>query len=187
VGGLQGGSGGVGIFEFEEFFKCGGVHLPASSFEFGALLSLREKAADVGESAGAAGRDAVGGECGEEFAEDVVDVDLSDEIAGGAFELGGEIVFARVGLAGGGAGVGEAEAVVFGVGGKATEASIGEFELAKVEDVGGSRVRHGAIIDEYIPCCQYTSAYRYEDFGKSIRMLVEKWVGAEHPGGSLFV
>src|SRR5208283_132585 len=105
---------------------------------------LREEAADVSEGAGAAGRDAVGGEGGEQAPKDVVDVDLGDEIAGGRGKVGGEIVLA--GLGGGAATVSEAEAVMLGMGGEAAHASIGESEFAKVEGVGWSRVRHGASI-----------------------------------------
>jgi hypothetical protein len=160
-----------GVFEFEQCFIGGKVQKPPSGLILSAFLGLHEEETDVGKAGGAAGRDAVGGEGGEEIAEDVVDVDLGDEIAGGAGELGGEIVLAL--LDAGAAGVGEAEAVVLGVGGEAAHASIGEFELAKVEDIGWSCVRHGEIIAQYIPQCQYTKAYRYEDsFG--FRMAVEK-------------
>ncbi len=36
------GSGGVGIFELNEFLKSGGVDFPAGSFSFSGLLGLRQ-------------------------------------------------------------------------------------------------------------------------------------------------
>ena len=126
------------VFEFEQCFIGGKVQKPAAGLILGAFLGLQEEETDVGEAGGAAGRDAVGGEGGEEIAEDVVDVNLRDEIAGGAGELGGEIVLTLFDA--GAAGVGEAEAMVLGVSRKAAHASIGEFELAKVEDIGWSCV-----------------------------------------------
>lgn len=133
-----------GILEFDKLPHGGCVKLPAGGFGFGGLLCLREKAADVSEGAGAAGSDAVGGEGGEEPPENVIDIDLGDEIAGGAGELGGEIVFAGLGV--GAAAVSEAKAIVLGMGGEAAHASICEGEFAKVEGVGRSRVRHGGSI-----------------------------------------
>jgi hypothetical protein len=95
------------------------------------MLGSQEEVADIGESGGALGRDAVGGECLEEFAEDVIDIDLGDEIAGRAGEFFDEIVFAVIGAAVDG-GVVEAEAFVFGVGGHGAEFAVGEFKGAKV-------------------------------------------------------
>ena len=101
--------------------------------------------ADIGESGGALGRDAVGGEGLKEFAEDVVDIDLGDEIACGAGEFFDEIVFAVKGAAMDG-GVVEAEAVVIGVGGHGAEFAVGEFEVAKVVGCVWSFVAHGECI-----------------------------------------
>ena len=118
-----------------------------------------------------AGRDAVGGESAEEFAEEVVDVDLGDEIAGGAGELGREIVLALLEFA---AGVREAEAVVLGMSGEAAAASIGELKLAKVENVGKSRVGHGDSIALYILYSIYTLRSDAR-FCASFRMIMETW------------
>ena len=98
--------------------------------------------ADVGEGGGAPGRDAVGGEGLEEFAEDVIDIDLGDEIAGGAGEFFDEIVFAVKGAAVDG-GVVEAEAVVLGMGGHGAEFAVGEFKGAKVVGCVWSSIAHG--------------------------------------------
>ena len=87
--------------------------------------------ADIGESGGALGRDTIGGEGLEEFAEDVIDINLGDEITGGAGEFLDEIVFAVKGAAMDG-GVVEAEAFVIGVGGHGAEFAVGEFKVAKV-------------------------------------------------------
>jgi hypothetical protein len=107
-------------------------------FFFGALLRLGKEAADVGKSTGTAWSDTVGGESHKEFAENVVDINLGDEIAGGESESGGEIVFAWFGF--GAAAVDEAKSVMLGMSGEAAEAAIGEFKLAKIEDIGWSRV-----------------------------------------------
>jgi hypothetical protein len=137
-------SGRVRIFELDKLPHGGCINLPTGGFSFSGLLSLREKAADVSECAGAAGGNAVGGEGGEEPSQDVIDIDLGDEIAGGAGKLGGEIVLAGLGI--GAAAVGEAKAIVLGMGGESAHASIGEGESAEVEGVGWSRVRHGESI-----------------------------------------
>lgn len=137
-----------GILELDKLPHGGCINLPAGGFSFGGLLCLREEAADVSEGAGAAGRDAVGGEGGEEPPEDVVDVNLGDEIAGGRGEFGGEVVLAGLGV--GAAAVGEAEAVMLGMGGEAAHASIGKGESAEVEGVGWPRVRHGGKYSEEI-------------------------------------
>lgn len=136
---------------------------------------MGQEAADIGESACATGRDAVGGESGEEFAEDVVDIDLSDEIAGGAGELGGEIVFALRGFGVLLASVRNAETAVFRAGGETAESAVGEFLGAEVEWVGGTCVRHKLGV-----CGLGTSVSRYFVFiigGASsccIRRSVEK-------------
>ncbi len=98
--------------------------------------------ADIGEGGGAAGRDAIGGEGLKEFAEDVIDIDLGDEIAGGAGEFFDEIVFAVIGAAVDG-GVVEAEAFVFGVGRHGAEFAVGEFKGAKVVGCVWSSIAHG--------------------------------------------
>ncbi len=95
------------------------------------MLGLHQEVTDIGEGGGALGRDTIGGEGLEEFAEDVIDINLGDEIAGGAGEFFDEIVFAVKGAAVDG-GVVEAEAVVLGVGGHGAEFAVGEFEGAKV-------------------------------------------------------
>lgn len=97
--------------------------------------------ADIGEGGGAFRRDAIGGEGFKEFAEDVVDINLGDEIAGGAGEFFDEIVFAVIGAAMDG-GVVEAEAFVTGVGGHGAEFAVGEFKGAQVVGNVGSFVGH---------------------------------------------
>jgi len=87
--------------------------------------------ADIGEGGGALGGDAIGGEGLEEFAEDVIDINLSDEVAGGAGEFFDEIVFAVKSAAMDG-GMVEAEAVVVWVGGHGAEFAVGEFKVTKV-------------------------------------------------------
>lgn len=63
-----------------------------------AFLRFQNGGADVGEGGGAFGRDAIGGEKREEIAEDVVDVDLSEVVAGRGGEFGGEILLTGIGL-----------------------------------------------------------------------------------------
>jgi len=95
------------------------------------MLGLHQEMADIGEGGGAFGRDTVGGESLEEFAEDVIDINLGDEIAGGAGELFDEIVFAMKGAAMDG-GVVEAETFVAWMGGHGAEFAVGEFKGAEV-------------------------------------------------------
>jgi hypothetical protein len=95
------------------------------------MLGLHQEVANIGEGGGTLGRDAIGGEGLEEFAEDVIDINLGDEIAGGAGEFFDEIVFAVEGAAVDG-GVVEAEAVVVGVGRHGAEFAVGEFKVAEV-------------------------------------------------------
>jgi len=133
-----------GVLQRCQLFEDWQVDLPTLGFVFGGFLGLREQAGDVGKGAGAAGGETVGGEGVEEFSENVVDVDLGDVIVIGTGELGGEIVFAHLGL---GLGLGvakvsEAEALAFGVGREAAHAAVGKGELAKVEDIGWSGVGH---------------------------------------------
>jgi len=104
---------------------------PVAGFSSGAGLGAHQEVADIGEGGGALGRDAIGGEGLKEFAEDVIDINLGDEIAGGAGEFFDEIVFAMIGAAVDG-GVVEAEAFVFGMGGHGAEFAVGEFKGAKV-------------------------------------------------------
>jgi len=75
---------GVGIFDFGQAAEDVDVDFPLSGFLLSPFLGLDQQVGDVGKGGGSARRDTVGGEGVEEFAEDVVDVDLSDEIAGGA-------------------------------------------------------------------------------------------------------
>lgn len=133
-----------GIFEFQELFEDGEVEFPTAGFVFGAFWGLGDETSDVSEAGGATVGDAVGRESVEELSQDVIDVDLGDVVASGAGQFGGEIVFALLGLVFGvaSAEMGEAEAFPFGVGGEAAHAAIGKSELAKVEDIGWSRVRH---------------------------------------------
>ena len=110
--------------------------------------------ADIGEGGGAFGRDAVGGEGLEEFPKDVIDINLGDEIAGGAGEFFEEIVFAVEGAAVDG-GVVEAEAFVIGMGGHGAEFAVGEFKVAKVVGSVWSSVAHG----EYLTKREGTDKY----------------------------
>jgi hypothetical protein len=109
------------------------------------MLGSQQEVADIGEGRGAARRDAVGGEGLEEFAEDVIDINLGDEIAGGAGEFFEEIVFAVKGAAMDGSVV-KAEAVVFGVGGHGAEFAVGESKRAEVVGCVWSLVAHGECI-----------------------------------------
>ena len=119
-----------------------GLGRPGNGFVDGSFLRLRQLTGDVGEGAGTASGDAVGGEGFKELAENVVDVDLGGEIAAGACEVLGEIVLALRGFVVEETGVGEAEAVVFGMSRETAEAAVGEFEFAEVEDIGWSGVGH---------------------------------------------
>jgi hypothetical protein len=133
---------GGGIFDFDEAAKDVGIDFPAVGFAFGAPLVLQQEVADIGESGGAAGRNTVGSQGLEELAEDMVDVNLGDEIAGRAGEFLDEIVFAMEGAAMDG-GVVEAEAVVVLVCGHGAEFAVGEFKGAKVVGCVWSSVAHG--------------------------------------------
>jgi hypothetical protein len=130
----------LGILELHQFLEDRLIEFPAQGFLLCAHLGLDDEVGNIGESAGAVRGDAIGGESFKELAEDVIDVHLKDEIAAGAGEEGGEVVFARLGFAA--ATVSEAVAFTFGMAGEATHAPIGESELAKI--VGGSVSRaHG--------------------------------------------
>ena len=129
--------GGLREFDVGDFWDVFGFKTgPVFGFASGATLGLHKEMTDVGEGGGAAGRDAVGGEGVEEFYQDVVEIDLGDEIAGGAGEFVAQIVFAAVGAAVDG-GVVEAESVVFGMRGHAAAFAVGEGKGAEV--VGGVR------------------------------------------------
>jgi hypothetical protein len=119
------------IFDGDELGEDLGFGGPVVGFVSCAILGSHQEMADIGESGGALGRDAVGGEGLEEFAEYVIDINLGDEIAGGAGEFFDEIVFAVKGSAMDG-GVVEAEAFVTGMGGHGAEFAVGEFKGAKV-------------------------------------------------------
>jgi len=93
--------------------------------------------ADIGEGGSALGGDAIGSERLEELAENVIDINLGDEIAGGAGEFLDEIVFAVDG------GVVEAEAFVTWMGGHGAEFAVGEFKGAEVVGCVWSSVAHG--------------------------------------------
>jgi len=130
------------IFDGDELGEDLGLGGPVAGFPSGARLGSHQEVADIGEGGGAPGRNAIGGEGLEEFAEDVIDIDLGDEIAGGAGEFFDEIVFAVIGAAVDG-GVVEAEAVVLGMGGHGAEFAVGEFKGAKVVGCVWSLVAHG--------------------------------------------
>jgi hypothetical protein len=119
------------IFNGDELGEDLGFDGPVAGFSSCAMLGLHQEVADIGEGGGAFGRDAIGGEGLEEFAEDVIDINLGDEIAGGAGEFFDEIVFAVKGAAVDG-GVVEAEAVVIWMGGHGAEFAVSEFKVAKV-------------------------------------------------------
>ena len=106
------------------------------------MLGLHQEVADIREGGGTLGRDAVGGEGLEELAEDVIDIDLGDEIAGGAGEFFDEIVFAVKGAAVDG-GVVEAESIVPGMGGQGAVMSVGKLKAAKGVGWVDSSVAHG--------------------------------------------
>jgi len=65
-----------------------------------AFMGFEKGGADVGERTGAFGGDAIGGEKIAEIAEDVVDVDLGEEIAGRSGEFAREVTFVGIGSAG---------------------------------------------------------------------------------------
>jgi hypothetical protein len=135
---LRGRCGGRGagrmlgrIFDGDEPGEDLGFGGPSVGFVSCARLGSQQEVADIGEGGGALGRDTIGGEGLEEFAEDVIDINLGDEIAGGAGEFLDEIIFAVKGAAVDG-GVVEAEAVVVWMGGHGAEFAVGEFKVAKV-------------------------------------------------------
>ena len=116
-------------------------------------MGLREKEGDVGEGVGAFGGDAVGAQSLEEDAEDVVDVDLSEEIGGDAVEFAAKVVFLRRDPCGVGvAEMREAHAFAFGMAGEPAEVSVGVLELANVEGIVGPRAGHNgeSIANKYL-------------------------------------
>jgi len=72
------------VFQLEELLEDGIINEPAAGFVLGAFLRLHQEEDDVSERGSAARREAIGGQSVEELAENVVDVDLGDVIAGGA-------------------------------------------------------------------------------------------------------
>lgn len=165
----------AGIFEFEHSLVGGLVEFPTVGFVFSALLGLREEMGDIGEGAGAAGRDAIGGEGFKELSEDVVDIDLVEEVAGGAAKFGGEIVFAGEGLGvAASTEMGKAEAFAFGVSGKAAHAAVGIGELAKVVRAVGSSRGHGERVAKRYHIVNIIVIYSEGTFCPHVRMLVEK-------------
>jgi hypothetical protein len=106
---------------------------------------LEKKLADVGEQGGVARRDAILGDGGEEFAEDVVDVGGGVEVSG---KRSGEVPakafgFEELAL---GAGVEDAQGWVILVAGHAALSAVGEREVAEMGIVGsGSFSSHGSL------------------------------------------
>ena len=85
------GGGGVGrmlgrIFDGDELGEDLGLDGPVAGFLSCAMLGLHQEVANIGEGGGALGRDTIGGKGLEEFSEYVIDINLGDEIAGGAGE-----------------------------------------------------------------------------------------------------
>jgi hypothetical protein len=132
----------LGIFELQEFSEDFVVDFPATGFVLGAGLSAHEKRGDVGQGSGATLRDAVGGDRFKELAEDMVDVDVGDVIAGETGEFGGEVgLCGWLGSAMAVAKMGEAKTVAIRIGGKGTVAAISKLELTQGGG-GGSFVGH---------------------------------------------
>jgi hypothetical protein len=96
----------------------------------------KHEVADVGESGGVATGNAILGQCGEEFAEDEVDVGGGHEVAGeGAGNLGAEAMrFEKLLLV---AGVEETERGVRGGAKHAAAASVGGLKGAAIDGEGG--------------------------------------------------
>jgi hypothetical protein len=145
------GGGGVGrmlgrIFDGDELGEDLGLDGPVAGFLSCAMLGLHQEVANIGEGGGALGRDTIGGKGLEEFSEYVIDINLGDEISGGAGEFFDEIVFAVIGAAVDG-GVVEAEAIVIGVGGHGAEFAVGEFKGAKVVGCVWSFCHRGLLME----------------------------------------
>ena len=138
-----------GIFDGGELGDDLGFRVPVGGFKSGAVLGLQEQMADISERGGAARRDAVGGEGFKEFAEDVVDIDLGDEITGGTGKLFEEIVFAMLGAAVGGAVI-AAESLVVWMRRHGTAFAVGELKSAKSVEWVRSLVAHRRIINEEV-------------------------------------
>ncbi len=118
-----------------------------------AFLGFDEVAADVGEGRGTFGGNAIGGEFLEEIAEDMVDINLREEIAGGSGEFGGEIALAAVGRLGGIGGlngfqVGEkdigAHLVALGAGTEGAAGRLGYLRFRSFRMVGASTSQRAA-------------------------------------------
>jgi hypothetical protein len=157
------------IFDGDELGKDLGFDGPVAGFPSCAMLGLHQEMADIGEGGGALGGDAIGGEGLEEFAEDVIDVNLGDEIASGAGEFFDEIVFAVKGAAMDG-GVVEAEAVVVWVGGHCAEFAVGEFKGAKVVGSVWSSVAHGEYLTKREGTDKYLLGQKLVTVPGSVRM-----------------
>ncbi len=130
------------IFDGDEPGEDFGFRVPVGGFKSGAVLGLQEQMADISERGGAARRDAVGSEGFKEFAEDVVDINLGDEIAGRAGEFFEEIVLAVLGAAVGGAVI-AAKSLVVGMRRHGTAFAVGELKSAKSVEWIRSLVAHG--------------------------------------------
>jgi hypothetical protein len=72
--------------------------------------------------------------------------------------------------------MGEAEAVVLGVGGEGAHAPVGEGELAKVVRIGRSCVGHGDVVARVYQCVK-TLLHTEARFCAWFRMAVEKGGG----------
>ena len=165
------------IFDGDELGEDLGLDGPVAGFLSCAMLGLHQEVADIGEGGGALGGNAIGGEGLEEFAEYVIDINLGDEIAGGAGEFFDEIVFAVKGAAVDG-GVVEAEAVVIGVSGHGAEFAVGEFKGAKVVGCVWSLIAHG----EYLTKREGTDKYLLGQ--KLVTVLGKRSNGCGKRGGA---
>lgn len=146
------------IFDFDKLGEDLGFDGPVAGFSSCAGLGAHQEVADIGEGGSAFGSDAVGGESLEEFAEDVIDINLGDEIAGGTGEFFDEIVFAVKGAAMDG-GVVEAEAFVTGMGGHGAEFAVGEFKGAKVVGCVWSFCHRRSLMEKYSTKREGTDKY----------------------------
>jgi len=131
--------------------KSGGYVTHFVQFAFGERLGFfaglgeEDELAEVAESGGAPCGDAITGEGVKDALEGAVHIETGIGAGEEWAEFAGEI-FLDGGLAAVEGRVGAAEAVEGGDGGHAALAPIGELELAKVERIGRSCVRHGEII-----------------------------------------
>ena len=131
--------------------KSGGYVTHFVQFAFGKRLGFlagfgeQNELAEVAESGGAPCGDAITGEGLEDALESAMHIETGIGAGEERAEFAGEI-FLDGGLAAVEGSVGAAEAVEGGDGGHAALAPIGEQELAKVEKIGRSCIRHGIII-----------------------------------------